>query len=345
MKFFDTFTGIGGFTKGILDVVTNAECVGYSEIDKYAISIYKKHYPNHKNYGDITKINTADLPDFDLLVGGFPCQAFSMAGKRKGFEDARGTLFFDLARILRDKRPRHFIFENVKGLLSHENGKTIQTIFGVLTDLGYEFEWQLLNSKNFKVPQNRERIYIIGHIRGECRPKVFPITSTNRATLQEITINQSQGHRIYSTDGLSVTLTSLGGGCGAKTGLYSVTSKKDLNRKFVETPIFGTLTATYYKGILGDGRPAVATPTLTFNKVDKRQNGKRFNTHGRTRVRRLTPLECERLQAFPDNWTKEGINEKGEVVNIYDTQRYKCCGNSITVNVVKTIIKNLYKID
>lgn len=154
-------------------------CIGYSEIDKYAIETYQQHFGGHQNYGDATKINAAELPDFDLLVGGFPCQAFSVAGKRKGFDDTRGTLFFDIARILSEKRPRHLVLENVKGLLSHDSGKTFQTIVGVLTDLGYFVEWQVLNSKDFGVPQNRERVFIVGHLGGEPRRKVFPIFGTD----------------------------------------------------------------------------------------------------------------------------------------------------------------------
>ena len=167
------FSGIGGFEYGI---GSKGTCVGFSEIDKYAKSIYQKHYPNHTDWGDATKIKTEKLPDFQLLVGGFPCQAFSIAGKRKGFNDTRGTLFFEIARVLQDKRPRYFLLENVAGLLSHDNGKTFQTILGVLTDLGYGVEWQVLNSKDFGVPQNRERVFIVGHLGGHRGRTVFPIT-------------------------------------------------------------------------------------------------------------------------------------------------------------------------
>jgi len=124
------------------------DCIGFSEIDKYAASIYQKHFPNHKNYGDITKIKAEDLPDFDLLVGGFPCQAFSIAGKRHGFEDTRGTMFFEIARIAREKQPRLLLLENVKGLLSHDKGNTFTTIISTLDELGYDCQWQVLNSKN-----------------------------------------------------------------------------------------------------------------------------------------------------------------------------------------------------
>ena len=203
MKYLSTFSGIGGFELGIqqayeyvqrtegfqqrglegdIDMPDTREsclapeplCIGYSEIDKYAASIYQKHFPNHTNYGDITKINEKELPDFELLVGGFPCQSFSIAGKRGGFNDTRGTLFFEIARIIRKKQPRLLLLENVKGLLSHDKGKTFATIISTLDELGYDIQWQVLNSKNHGVPQNRERVFIVGHLRGTSRPEVFP---------------------------------------------------------------------------------------------------------------------------------------------------------------------------
>jgi DNA (cytosine-5)-methyltransferase 1 len=154
-------------------------CVGYSEIDKYAIQIYERHF-NHKNFGDIRKINTRSLPDFDLLIGGFPCQSFSVAGKRRGFKDTRGTLFFEIARILAAKRPRLLLLENVKGLLSHDQGRTFAVILSTLDGLGYDIQWEVLNSKNFGVPQNRERVYIVGHLRKESRPEIFSIEKNDR---------------------------------------------------------------------------------------------------------------------------------------------------------------------
>ncbi len=171
LRYFSTFSGIGGMELGI---GKRARCVGYSEIDKYAIQIYSNHF-NHQNYGDITRIATDAIPDFELLVGGFPCQSFSIAGKRGGFKDTRGTMFFELARILRDKRPRYFLFENVKGLLNHDGGRTFATIVSALDELRYDLQWQVLNSKDFGVPQNRERIFIVGHTREVRRPEVFPL--------------------------------------------------------------------------------------------------------------------------------------------------------------------------
>lgn len=159
-------------------------CVGYSEIDKYAIQIYEKHF-NHKNFGDIRKIKPRSLPNFDVLIGGFPCQSFSVAGKRKGFKDTRGTLFFEIARIVSAKKPRLLLLENVKGLLSHDNGRTFGTILSALDELGYDIQWEVLNSKNFGVPQNRERVFIVGHLRRESRPEIFSLSKDDTGSGQQ----------------------------------------------------------------------------------------------------------------------------------------------------------------
>ena len=212
MKYFSMFSGIGGFEYGMEQSKHNFECVGFCEVDKYAISIYTRHFPTHKNYGDATRIHTEDLPDFEFLVGGFPCQAFSIAGKRKGFNEARGTLFFEIARILRDKKPRYFLLENVKGLLSHEGGETIETIFRVCDELGYDVSWQIYNSKDYGVPQNRERIFIKGYFRGKCGQEVLSF-KRNRTevdgTVSNTYLGERQG-RVHKTDELMNTLACSG---------------------------------------------------------------------------------------------------------------------------------------
>ena len=187
MNYISLFSGIGGFEYGIQQSKygDDLECIGYSEIDKYAENIYQKHYPDHTRLGDARQIQTKDIPDFDLLVGGFPCQAFSNCGKRRGFDDTRGTLFFEIARLLQDKRPRYFLLENVRGLLHHDQGKTFQTILGVLSDLGYNVTWKILNSKDYGVPQNRERIYIKGYSRERERdvPKKYYLSEKQKIHL------------------------------------------------------------------------------------------------------------------------------------------------------------------
>ena len=183
MKMFSMFSGIGGFEKGFSEAYGKTlSVVGYCEIDKYAIQVYEKHFKGVKNYGNAFDIQPEGLPDFDILTAGFPCQSFSIAGKRGGFQDTRGTLFFEIARIVAVKRPKLLLLENVRGLLSHDRGRTFGTILTTLSDLGYVLEWQVLNSKDFGVPQNRERVFIVGHL-GKIRGQtVFPIGQTGEAT-------------------------------------------------------------------------------------------------------------------------------------------------------------------
>ena len=363
LKYFSMFSGIGGFEYGLQQSQYDFENIGYSEIDKYAVSIYEKHYPNHTNYGDATKIHTEDLPDFEFLVGGFPCQAFSIAGKRKGFNEARGTLFFEIARILRDKKPRYFLLENVKGLLSHEGGETIETIFRVCDELGYDVSWAIYNSCDYNVPQSRERIFIKGYFRGECSREVLSIPRVNKSSdepmsntyygvrqgrihkedeimntlscqghngagSQLIQLNnnkkRSQGSRIYDDNGLAVTLSSNGGGLGAKTGLYKINKVGSTNG--------GQGGNTYDNNGLGRRMKNDGEPMFTLTAQDK------HGIYDGCIVRKLTPVECERLQGFPDDWTQYGKDDE----LISDTQRYKCCGNAVTTTVITAIVDEMF---
>ncbi len=229
LMYFSMFSGIGGFELGIhracsernnselrisndrhsgcnktsqsneSEICRNYACIGYSEVDKYAIQIYKNHFKEHKNYGDARRIVWESMPNFDMLCGGFPCQAFSIAGKRGGFEDTRGTLFHEIAKGARIKRPKLLFLENVKGLLSHDNGRTFGTILATLSDLGYILEWQVLNSKDYGVPQNRERVFIIGHLGKGCGQQVFPIGEIGTVSDTQDSRQQRKGQRICST--------------------------------------------------------------------------------------------------------------------------------------------------
>ncbi len=222
IRFLDMFAGIGGFRSG-LEALDGFECIGYCEIDKYAKQAYDAMYQTEGEiyYDDARTINEASLPDIDLICGGFPCQAFSIAGKRGGFDDARGTLFFEIARIAAVKRPAFLLLENVPGLLSHDGGRTFATILGTLSDLGYNVTWQVLNSKDFGVPQSRKRVYIVGYLRERCPGEIFSFTEANGKTLVQI-LPGREGNRVYSTEGVSITLTSGAGGFGGKTGLYNI---------------------------------------------------------------------------------------------------------------------------
>lgn len=222
IRFFDMFAGIGGFRSG-LEAVGGFECVGYCEIDKYAKQAYEAIYNTESEvyFHDARTIEPKELPDIDLICGGFPCQSFSIAGKRGGFDDARGTLFFEIARIAAVKRPSYLLLENVPGLLSHDKGRTFATILGTLSKLGYDVAWQVLNSADFGVPQSRKRVYIIGYLREQCSGEILSFTEANGTPLIQ-SIPGRQGNRVYSSEGLSCTLTSIAGGFGGKSGLYEV---------------------------------------------------------------------------------------------------------------------------
>ena len=309
--FIDLFAGIGGFR--IAMQKAGGKCVFSSEFDKDAQRTYFANY-GEVPYGDITKINEKIIPNHDVLCGGFPCQPFSISGKRLGFEDTRGTLFFDIVRIAKEKRPKVLFLENVKNLLSHNNGETVRQMMDLLDDIGYDAQIQLLNAARYGVPQRRERVYIIA-LRKDISHKKFvypspldiPIHIENivdadpqavaTATIHRNdvefwdndgheeyalspvrigTVNKGgQGERIYSPKGVGVTLSAYGGGAGAKTGLYKI-----------------------------DGK-----------------------------VRRLTPRECARLQGFPEEF----------VIPSNRNIAYKQFGNSVSINVLSCIANSILK--
>lgn len=292
IKYIDLFAGIGGFHYGIdrcngdkrqvYPEQANDEpmsepsqhdlekslftCVYSNEWDRYANSVYRRHYGECDNR-DIREVKAEEIPDFDLLCGGFPCQSFSVAGKRGGFDDTRGTMFFEIARILKEKQPRYLLLENVKGLLSHNEGRTFQTIIGVLSDLGYGVQWEVLNSKNFGVPQNRERVYIVGHLRGTPRPEVFPIMGANSQDIVQLNQPTYSNSRVYGEQGTSPTLNTMQG-----------------------VEVSHTIDANYYKGINTNPGHASSTMGILDGAV----------------IRRLTPTECMRLQGFSDDWCDLG---------------------------------------
>lgn len=194
VKFIDLFAGMGGtrigFEQACAQLGIESKCVFTSEVKPYAISLYKNNFNNEEVYGDITKISSDQIPDFDYLLGGFPCQAFSSAGKKHGFNDARGTLFFEIARILKDKKPKGFLLENVEGLVTHDKrdpkkniGNTLETILEILESLSYKVTWSVLDSSNFGVPQKRKRIYIAGRLDSKPNLENF---KKSKSTLSDI---------------------------------------------------------------------------------------------------------------------------------------------------------------
>lgn len=351
IRFFDMFSGIGGFRSG-LTAVGGFECVGHCEIDKYANKAYCAMYETkgEQYYEDARSIDPETMPDFEILCAGFPCQAFSIAGKRLGFEDTRGTLFFEVARILAVKRPPFVFLENVPGLLSHNEGRTLKTIFEVLVELGYNLEWCVCNSKYFGVPQQRKRLYIIGYLDCRCTGEIFPLEQGDAENLKQI-IPGTQGERVYTTDGVACTLCAGGGGMGGKTGLYFI----DMNQEPLITDEARCITARQDSGIsnrrgehsgvfIEEAPRAVISP----DRENVRQQGRRMkepdeemftitaqDRHGiyhKGRIRKLMPIECWRLQGFSD----EQFN-KVVASGIKDVQLYKMAGNSVSVPVISAI--------
>ena len=366
IRFFDMFAGIGGFRSG-LATVGGFECVGHCEIDKYANQAYNAMYDTEGEvfFADARTIDPAALPDIDLICGGFPCQSFSIAGKRKGFaDDARGTLFFEIARLAAAKRPAFLLLENVPGLLSHDKGRTFYTILRTFWELGYHVEWKVLNSKDFGVPQSRRRVYIVGYLNPGCAGKILPFRGTNPETLK-LLISGRQDSRVYDAGGLSKTLLARAGGPGGKTGLYAVgydrkdgiTGKIDaaytltasgyrgLNRRHTQNAVLEIKEATrsgYKEAHPGD------SVDLGFAGQNTRRGrvGKNIAhtldtgcTQGvvtpERRIRRLMPRECFRLQGFSEPQIDRLLSVDS------DTQAYKQAGNAVTVNVVHAIALRL----
>ncbi len=304
-KMIDLFSGIGGTRLGF-HLTGKTKVVFSSEIDKFSIKTYEANFGETPS-GDITQILSENIPNHDILVGGFPCQAFSQAGKKLGFEDTRGTLFFEIARILKDKKPKCFLLENVKNLISHNKGNTFNVIVNTLKSLDYEVYHNLFKAKDFGVPQNRERVYIVGFNKklipnyGEFKfptplntiTKVGDILETNVDSKYTISDNLWNGHQRRK-----IQHKEKGNGFG-----YSLFNK---NSSYTNT-----ISARYYK----DG-----------SEILIEQKGKN--------PRKLTPREAARLQGFPDNF----------IIPVSDTQSYKQFGNSVVVPVIHAIAIEIIKI-
>lgn len=269
IKYLDMYSGIGGF-RSALDEVGGFECVGYCEIDKFAKQAYETLYDTKGEmyFEDARNICPDDLPDIDLICAGFPCQSFSLAGKQRGFDDTRGTLFFEVARVAAAKRPALLYLENVQNLLSHDKGWTFETILEVLDDIGYDVSWTVLNSANFGVPQSRNRVFITGFLRGRCAGEIFAFSQANPKTLKQ-RLPGREGNRVYDSNGLAITLTSSAGGFGGRTGLYilPIKSKTKIGYQFAHS---GDSINTAYannntrRGRVGEGIAHTETTTATL---------------------------------------------------------------------------------
>ena len=345
MKFLELCAGIGGFRQALENL--GCECVGWSEIDKYAIKLYSAWYNDDCNFGDVTKIEAETLPDFDLLVGGFPCQAFSIAGKRMGFDDTRGTIFFDFARIMKAKKPKFAIFENVKGLLNHDGGKTYETILQTLNELGYDAQWGILNTKFHGLPQNRERVYIVANLRERSSTKILfergdgitdKVERTEQSIIGDYYTENGKTHQWGGVIGDKsiapclmageykspriVKIGSIGGKPCQSDQVYSpsgvsVTLSAQNGGK-------GAMTGLYKIGDI-DGLNTQYSRVYDSEGISATINAQGGGLGAKTglyniehKVRRLTPKECFRLQGFKDERV-----ELGYKLGISDTQLYK----------------------
>ena len=324
MKIIDLFSGIGGFSLGFQRAGYQFTEHYFSEIDKHAIANYKYNFPHAKNLGDITTLQPADIAGADIITFGSPCQDFSLAGKRAGLKGNKSSLIAHAIALIAQLRPSLFIWENVKGAFSSNAGADFWAILKEFTNIGgYRLEWQLLNTK-WLLPQNRERIYLIGHLAGRSIPGVFPIGENDFSSFEKTesqlkapistTLKASGAMRPDDTYIIPMVAATLTGG-GHSGGLHSdMTVIRQLKRG------------------KNKGADLKICPTISSNAFQENNllNG----------VRRLTEIECERLQGFSDNWTQYG-DYNGIIKPIAKTQRYKLIGNAVTVDIVTMIAKRL----
>jgi len=370
MKYLDLFSGIGGFHLGIKQTHLDWECIGFSEIDKYAISVYQKQFQGVKNYGDITAIRASGLPDLELVTFGFPCQDLSLAGNRAGLAGSRSGLFGEAMRIIRAKRPRLIIFENVKGLFSSGKRKDFAFVLQEITDAGYDCQWQLLNTAWF-LPQSRERIYLVGHIRGTRRPEVFPIGEGSCKSDEVQQEKRGEGQRFSSEvqESKDRQYERTKSRRGLEGRPYRVGTLRTYNdgKGFREVKGAGRKRRTICARNDGTGQPVVIVQKDNYivhnmqprsphrpSCRDKKRGGSGHLTkndgtsycldstpQGSEKegmfYRRLTPKEYERLQGFPDDWTRYGVGGK----EISDSQRYKMLGNAVSVPVIKAVMERV----
>ena len=308
MKIIDLFSGIGGFSLGFQKAGYQFTEHYFSEIDKHAIANYKHNFPHAKYIGDITTLHGGDFTDIDIITFGSPCQDFSLAGKREGLKGAKSSLIQHAIALIAQLRPSVFVWENVKGAFSSNAGADFWAILQALAYIGgYRLEWQLLNT-SWLLPQNRERIYLIGHFAGRSVPGVFPIGKDDK--LLEGKTRKENRKRTSIKTSLARTITAR----------YS---KMGSNDTYIVPKVAATLTGGGHSGGLHSDM------TVIRHKRGKNKG-----------VRRLTEIECERLQGFPDNWTQYG-NYDGVIKPIAKTQRYMLIGNAVTVDIVELIAKRL----
>jgi DNA (cytosine-5)-methyltransferase 1 len=314
--FIDLFAGIGGFHLAVSSF--GANCVFASEWDKYAAETYQQNF-NLKPFGDITKIDENDIPKHDILCGGFPCQAFSIAGKQNGFNDIRGTLFFEITRIINHHHPKVIFLENVKNLAKHNDGKTLETINNTLENFGYNVYTKVLNASNFGLPQNRERIYIVAFRKDINATNFnFPIATNEPTSLEKILEKNPTNAKVVER--LDINIYKNYSSANSLYGELNLLNKpiqigkvnKGGQGERIYHPLGHAITLSAYGGGVGSKTGLYLV------------NGK---------IRKLSPRECARVQGFPENF----------ILNSSDIQSYKQFGNSVSVNVLQHILFEISK--
>lgn len=314
-RFIDLFAGIGGFHYALESF--GAQCVFASEWDKYAAETYHNNFGIYPE-GDITQIEEVNIPEHDILCAGFPCQAFSISGKQQGFEDTRGTLFFDIVRIANHHRPKILFLENVKNLAKHDGGKTLKVILSTLDGIGYDVNYKVLNTSNFGLPQNRERIYIVAFRKDlNINNFMFPDKQTIQTCLYDI-LEREPNAKIIQRDDIKLREEFVGN--KDLWGEIKLLNKpiqvgivnKGGQGERIYHPLGHAITLSAYGGGVG-----AKTGLYIVNDV----------------IRKLSPRECARLQGFPDSF----------VLNKSDSQSYKQFGNSVSIDVLQHILIEIDK--
>jgi DNA (cytosine-5)-methyltransferase 1 len=356
LRLLDLFSGIGGFHLGLERAGHKIGWSGFCEIDKYASAVYKRRFPDAQELGDVRSVQGKELPKIDIITFGSPCQDFSIAGKRAGMGGPRSSLISEAIRLIDECRPGVFIWENVKGTFSSNNRQDFAAILQAFANIGgYRLEWQLLNTR-WVLPQNRERIFLVGYTGGGSGREIFPIgedgelyKKRNARTKSKVdaelcsSITTREGGRkennfVIVDKKLSTKNNQDYAAClsgGAHSGgnhsdmdlLYKVHNTQTRNPKNTQAV---EIIEDFYPGRI---RTFQESPTLRSDRSG-------LKVSNNTQIRRLTPKECERLQGFPDDWTSEGIIN-GEVVKMSDTQRYKQCGNAVTVDIVSLVASHI----
>ena len=371
MDYLSTFTGVMGFDMGL---PPDWHCVGVSEINKYANMVLRYRLPGVENYGDIEKINYRNLPDFGALIGGSPCQDISMAGKREGLAGVHSRLFHSYVAILKVKQPDYFIWENVKGALSSNGGRDFATILNEFSLAGYNVWWQVIDATWVGIPQHRERVFVFGALGDRPPRQIFlkpkdrgensqlRLESANTLTARYRQQSEAGSHIVEGEQPTQVANTIRGRYFNGTVGSYTIEgesakgiqnlhfSRKQVNRIYGVEGVAPTL-HRYTGGqqitkiVASRGREKEGKWVQTLegrdddasNTLTKVRKDNMVSTEGS--IRYLTPLESERLMGWPDNWTKYGINEKGEEVTISDTQRYNLVGNGVVPQVVREVVR------